>query len=124
MGASIRAIGPVRFVQLSGPTVGPDGAGGFIIDNWTEPDILLVHGEVSGQGPLEGVRFGHAWIEIGDEVIDKANGKNIRMPKDVYYAVGNIKDKPGKLFKYTWSEARRKMLEHEHYGPWDLETEL
>lgn len=39
--------------------------------------LRLVHGEVAGQGPLEGKTFGHAWIEDGDTVIDTSNGKNL-----------------------------------------------
>ena len=95
--------------------------------------LTLVHGEVSGQGPLEGIRYGHAWVEKGDSVIDKSNGRDINMPKFFYYAVGQIRREvfddegyhPGKenVYRYSWEEARKNILLYEHWGPWDLETE-
>lgn len=84
-------------------------------------NMRLVHGEVTGQGSLAGVNYGHAWVEDGDTVIDKSNGKNIRMPKAVYYALGGI-DRNDNLHKYTPEEFRRKVSRHEHWGPWDLRT--
>jgi hypothetical protein len=33
------------------------------------PGIMLVHGTVTGQGPIAGIRYGHAWIEVGDVVL-------------------------------------------------------
>lgn len=89
-------------------------------------DIRLVHGEVRGQGPIEGIRFGHAWIEQGDTVIDVANGKVSQLPKALYYAFGGIYPdlppfKPN-IHVYTPEEAREKILEYKHWGPWDLKT--
>lgn len=90
------------------------------------PDLVLVHGEVRGQGPIAGVRYGHAWIEDGETVIDTSNGRNIRMPKVLYYAIGGVyPDAPPfkpNLHKYTAEEVRAKLLEHRVYGPWDLKT--
>ena len=82
-------------------------------------NLRLVHGEVAGQGPLEGMTYGHAWVEDGDTVIDRSNGRNIVMPKADYYALGQI-DKLNNSHVYTFEEARAKMLEHGVYGPWDL----
>jgi hypothetical protein len=85
-----------------------------------EKDIILVHGEVTGQGPIEGLKYGHAWIEQGGMVIDVSNGRNLRMPKKAYYKLGRI----GKnVHKYTVEEARKKLLDTQVYGPWDLKTE-
>lgn len=83
--------------------------------------LILVHGEVSGQGPLEGVTFGHAWVLDGDTVIDPSNGREVKMPKSLYYALGGI-DRIRNLHQYTWDEAKEKMVQFEHYGPWDLKT--
>jgi len=60
------------------------------------------------------------------------------MPKFVYYAIGQVQNidpdkwgKPefgqdvfteGNLHKYNWEEARAKILETGHWGPWDLVT--
>lgn len=82
--------------------------------------LRLVHGEVAGQGPMAGTTFGHAWIEDGDTVIDQSNGRDIRMPKAVYYAVGRI-DEIGNIHVYTPEQARDQCLRHGVYGPWELE---
>jgi hypothetical protein len=84
--------------------------------------LTLVHGEVAGQGELEGVTFGHAWIEKGDTVIDKSNGRNLELPAALYYFMGRIND-IGNTHRYPWEEARRMILDYQHWGPWDLETE-
>jgi hypothetical protein len=85
-----------------------------------KPHLVLVHGEVTGQGPIEGLKYGHAWIEDGGTVIDVSMGRNIRMPKREYYSIGRI----GKnVHRYTAEQFRKKVLKHEHWGPWDLKTE-
>jgi hypothetical protein len=79
--------------------------------------LELVHGEVLGQGPLEGVRYGHAWVELnGALVLDHSNGREIHLPAAVYYELGDID--PASVVRYDASEARRKLIEFEHYGPW------
>ena len=85
-------------------------------------DIILVHGIVTGQGPIRGIQYGHAWVEEGDEVIDNSNGRNLRLPKILYYALGNID--PESTFRYTMEEARRKILDNGNWGPWDLQSAL
>lgn len=125
-----------------------EAGGKFMMDNCMIGDCnyILVHGEVVGQGQIEGVRYGHCWIEDGDMVIDKSNGRNLHLPKQVYYAIGgidqgNIYNEDGSaddelfdpdnmgptkglnLHKYTWEQAREKIFEFEHWGPWDLVTE-
>ena len=85
-------------------------------------DLVLVHGEVMGQGPLDGITYGHAWVLDGNMVVDRSNGGNVILPQPVYYSVGKI-DEINNTHTYTWSEARKKLVEFEHYGPWDLITE-
>jgi len=101
-------------------------AGKYMMDNALFPmkndNLILVHGEVTGLGPIAGIKYGHAWIEDGDTVIDTAGGKDIRMSKILYYALGNIDE--SKVFKYKPEEFRKKVLEYEHWGPWDLQTEF
>ena len=84
-------------------------------------NMRLVHGEVTGQGPLEGVNYGHAWVEDGSMVIDVSNGRTVRMPKAVYYALGNI-ERNDNYHKYTADEFRYQVLQYKHWGPWDLRT--
>lgn len=99
----------------------------FIMDNCMfDPDArskyVLVHAEVMGQGPLEGVSYGHAFvIKDGTTVIDRSNGRNIQMPVSVYYAIGRIND-IGNEHRYTWSQIKEKALLDGTYGPWDLVT--
>lgn len=97
--------------------------GQAILDNIYKNPIL-VHGEVLGQGEVVGIRFAHAWIELDGKVIDKSNGNNISVDKDLYYRIGDIDDVKGKLYKYTSKEAKILMLKNCHYGPWDLRTQL
>ena len=84
----------------------------------------LVHAEVKGQGKAEGIRFGHAWVEDDENVYDYSNGRQIVMPKVVYYAIGDVQtENPQKYQRYSFPDARAKMLETKHYGSWDIETE-
>lgn len=83
--------------------------------------LRLVHGEVAGQGPLEGTNYGHAWVEDGGTVIDVSNGRNLRMPKATYYAMGQI-DRINNMHVYTAERFRRRVLDSGHWGPWDLQT--
>lgn len=91
---------------------------GMAVEN-PNHNLRLVHGEVAGQGPLEGVTFGHAWVEDGDIVIDQSNGRDIVMPKALYYAAGRIAEL-GNYHVYTPEEARDKCIQHGTYGAWDL----
>ena len=107
-------------------------AANFCIGSAFRPDNLefvgepyLVHAEVRGQGKAEGIRFGHAWVEDDENVYDYSNGRKLIIPKPVYYAIGDIQtDDPKKYQKYTFQDARAKMLETKHYGSWDIETEF
>lgn len=83
----------------------------------------LVHSEVSGQGSLLGLRYGHAWIEDDVFVYDFSNNREIILPKTVYYKMGNIFMKKPKYYKYNFANAVKKMLETGHYGSWELKTE-
>ena len=75
----------------------------------------LVHGTVTGQGPIAGVRYGHAWVEVGDVVLDPSNGRFVVARKSAYYAVGEITEP---VSRYGFEVALRLMLKHRHYGPW------
>jgi hypothetical protein len=95
----------------------------------------LVHGEVAGQGRLEGVTFGHAWVEeelvvaapltlagtVRVLVHDHSCGRSVKMDRELYYAIGHIA-KIANVWRYSWEEARDKLLAHKTFGPWDLVT--
>ncbi len=86
--------------------------------------FTLVHGEISGQMTLKGIRIGHGWLEKEGIVYDFSNGKSIRLPIEVYYKLGSIIDEPGKLHKYTRTEMCSMLIKHENWGCWELTCEL
>lgn len=81
--------------------------------NRTATDIKVVHGIIIGQGPIEGVEHGHAWLQKGNLVIDLENG--IEMDSDAFEQVARLKYK----VTYTLQEAVDLMYEFDHKGPWD-----
>jgi transposase len=85
------------------------------------PEAKLVHAIVTGQGPIKGVQHGHAWVEIGDTVLDYSNGRTIEMPKQIYYAVGNIDPSNSDEYKtYSYKEMADISMDQGTYGPWEL----
>ena len=86
-------------------------------------NLRVVHAEVMGQGPLEGTTFGHGFVVdvAADMVIDKSNGRDLHLPRVIYYAIGQINDIDN-IYEYTYEEVAANMVESGHYGPWDLKT--
>lgn len=89
-------------------------AGSYALNH---PEVILVHGIVTGQGALDGVRFPHAWVEIGGKIIDKSNGNDIKINKELYYALGSIDKKY--LKKYNHKQLLKYVLDTENWGPWE-----
>ena len=84
------------------------------------PTLRLCHGEVVGAGGrVEGVHYGHAWLEDGDEVIDVSTGRVVKMPRAAYYAAGQIEDN---VHRYTLDDVRRWTKSTGNWGPWELQT--
>ena len=90
-------------------------AGRQILNNYSSKDLVLVHGLVIGHGALHGVYHRHAWVEKDDQVIDCSTGKEIILPKEVFYALGRIEV----IFRYSQEEALKKMLDYGFFGPWE-----
>lgn len=104
--------------------------------------VWVCHGQVSGQGKVAGVRFGHAWVEVEQTVevpdeapaelrevwsgrvvafcTDKANGNDVSLPRELYYRAGDID--ADEVQRYSYEEAVALMIETEHYGPWEGEA--
>lgn len=91
--------------------------------NSFEGTPYLVHAQVHGQGALQGIPYGHAFIEDDEWIYDFSNGRELIIPKDIYYLIGKIQTTKPRHYKYTFEEAKRKMVETGTYGSWDLETE-
>lgn len=91
------------------------------------PTAMLCHGTCTGSGPIEGVAFGHAWVEFrpfdGIDrvvlVIDHSNGNEATFDRQTYYRAGECRD----VTRYTPAEARAMLQRHRHYGPWPQEGE-
>ena len=80
--------------------------------NW-----ILCHGV--GILLTDGKPFGHCWIEKSNTVYDYSNGKNINIPKKVFYALGQIPVKGYKNYVYKFKDLRKRVAKYEHWGPWD-----
>ena len=75
----------------------------YVLDN---PKAVLVQGEVTGQGAIKGIKYGHSWVEVGNTVIDKSGSRNIKMSKDTYYKLGNIT----RVKKYKTNEVLKNVV--------------
>jgi len=86
---------------------------GTVTEEWA-----LCHGEPVLQRPPF-CRFGHAWLEspCGSWALDVSQGKRALMPRPLYYAIGQIEESD--VIRYTVEEARRHVLDKEHWGPWE-----
>jgi len=121
--------------QLGGEMIEPDdketlgdcyeAAGRYLLFRMTsgeeDPGMVLVHGEVSGQGDLKGRRFGHAWVEItsstGTVVLELSNGREEFYSKALYYKIGEISE--SNCSRYPPTEFAVALLKNLHWGPWD-----
>ena len=82
----------------------------------TNDNCILVHADITPRmGPLSGITHGHAWVEKGDIVLDYSNGRNLELPRDLYYGVGD----PKNIKKYNYKEMARKITDNGHWGPWE-----
>lgn len=102
-------------------------AGKIAMGDFKDIDFIgtpyVVHAEVEGQGKISGIKYGHAWVEDDENVYDYSNGNEFVLPKIIYYSIGNIKtNNPKKYRRYTFDQARLKMLETRNYGCWDLDV--
>ena len=91
------------------------------------PTAMLCHGTCTGHGPIEGIAFGHAWVEFTPFdgisgfvlVVEQSNGHDATIDRDTYYEAVECRD----VVRYTPDEARQMMTKHGHYGPWHTTQE-
>ncbi len=90
---------------------------------WSNPEThTLVHANVTGQGPIEGVRYGHAFTEFQHEDDNEITmvydpSADVTLPADFYYALGQIN--PDEVRRYSLEEMNKKLTESRIWGPWD-----
>ena len=93
---------------------------------------VVVQATVMGQGALEGVRYGHSWLEAdGSHIsfpaqglemttrvaIDYSSGNRVVMDADVYRHLGQAQD----VHEYDQIGATAEAIRTETYGPWPQE---
>ncbi len=99
-------------------------AGSMMFDFMNNTRVKLVHGEVTGQWPIAGVKFGHAWLEDDDNVFNVVGEEFHTYPKQLFYKVGMVEDEEGKLYKYSYDEFLKKLILEGNWGPWELTCKL
>ena len=112
--------------------------GRLMLNNFSEADeYTLAHAEVMGQGQLAGIPYGHCFLihKATDTVHDRSNGRDIKMPRAIYYMLGKIDisryfddelgvvERTPKIYEYTRDEVMEWMSKSGTFGPWELETE-
>ena len=97
-----------------------EAAGKYMLSHPGE-GLKLIHAEVQGQGSIADITFGHAFIVDGNDVIDKSNGRNIRMPAVIYFALGQINN-IGNYHEYSDDDLFAHIAKYKHWGPWELQT--
>lgn len=74
------------------------------------PDVRVIHGTVISL--KEGRRIDHAWVEVGNDVVDPTQG--VRLPKERWYRITEAKVDAD----YSSVEALVYMARSGHQGPW------
>ena len=92
--------------------------GHAMLEDWT--DVVLCHGYSTGTGGnVQGIRYGHAWVEGScnglDMALDATTG--IVAFRAIYYMAGSIDG--SKVRRYGCKETLGMVLLYEHWGPWD-----
>lgn len=83
-----------------------------------EPQWTLVHGVPLGTGgEAEGLRYPHAWLELGPMCWDP--NADLYVDEEAYYRLGSID--PQQCRRYSRADAARAALESGHMGPWDAD---
>lgn len=92
----------------------------FMSNYFDNPNLRLVHGLVTGRSNIYGIIYNHAWVEdIKNNIVYDMTMPEVfqKVPKDVYYALGNIKT----VFKYEHSQVIDNSIDFKTYGPWETE---
>jgi hypothetical protein len=86
-------------------------------------NVSVVQGTLMGEGALEGVRFGHSWVEASlpgratRVVLDYSSGNSLVMDRDIYRFLYQAQD----VHEYRVSEAMQ-LASNGNYGPWTADV--
>jgi hypothetical protein len=97
-------------------------------------NVRIIQATVMGRGELEGVRFGHSWVEADGQGVDHpqagtvmfrnaydwSSGNSVVMPDALYRHLGQAQD----VHEYTTDEAIGEMVRTGFYGPWTEGTPM
>lgn len=93
---------------------------------WPDAELQLVHGFPIGTGGnAKGLKYGHAWLEFGEYVLDcgTIDGDSVSLlPRPLYYQLGSIIDE--ECVRYSAKQAWQHVAKHGHAGPWIDDSEL
>ena len=86
-------------------------------------NVSVIQGTLMGEGDLEGVRFGHSWVEADIPgastrvVLDYSSGNSLVMDRDTYRFLYRSQD----VHEYSVTEAR-SLASGGNYGPWTADV--
>jgi len=80
--------------------------------------ILLVHGNMTPSiGKFKNIEVDHAWVEIGDNVIDPSFNTEIIFEKKEFYERHRVNKE--RIRKYDHLNMLENIIKTKHYGPWE-----
>ena len=103
----------------------------YLFSSKGNEDMLLVHGTVSGQKHIEGIRYEHCWVEYCEQhivdsqivnlwmVVDPSQDmeKPVVCPRELYYKIARVIELNVK--KYSRVDALLFAAKQMHYGNWE-----
>jgi hypothetical protein len=86
-------------------------------------NVSVIQGTLMGEGTLEGVRFGHSWVEADIAggttrvAVDYSSGNSLVMDRDAFRFLQRAQD----VHEYSVPEAR-SLAANGDYGPWTADV--
>lgn len=89
-----------------------------LVNSSSDKDWLICHGTVVGRGEIEGISYGHCWLEFNTDVVfDYSNNNKVVIRREAYYDLGKISN----VKKYTGKEFTELIVKNGHWGNFDDE---
>ena len=86
-------------------------------------NVSVIQGTLMGEGDLDGVRFGHSWVEADIPgqttrvVLDYSSGNSLVMDRSTYHVLHQAQN----VHEYSVSEAT-SLAANGDYGPWTADV--